>query len=173
MKPKSITTKEKLVNYSIISLAMILFAGCAATPKFRLDNVNQGLLPAQAVADFSTHKNTRTLWGGIIVGSKNLKQGSLLEVLSYPLDDNYRPDTQKSPFGRFIVEHSEYLETVNYAAGRLLTVAGPLLEIRKGTIGEAEYLYPVLTGEQLYLWPTEDQNTEPRIQFGFGVMIHN
>lgn len=173
MLRKPLAIKEKLLDFAIISIAMILVAGCAVTPKFQLDNVNHEVLPAQAVTDFSAYKNTRTLWGGIIVSSRNLKQGSLLEVLSYPLDDNYKPDTQESPLGRFIVEHTEYLETVNYAAGRLLTVVGPLLEIRKGTIGEAEYLYPVLTGEQLFLWPTEDQNTEPRIQFGFGVMIHN
>lgn len=165
--------KVKLANWAIVSIAMALIAGCAVTPKFRLDNVNHALLPAQAVTDFSAHKNTRTLWGGIIISSRNLKEGSLLEVLSYPLDDDYKPDTQEIPQGRFIVEHSEYLETVNYAAGRLLSVVGPLLEIRKGSIGEAEYLYPVLSGEQLFLWPTADQNTEPQIHFGFGVMIHN
>ena len=173
MIQKPVRMKSNLFCWIMVGIMSVLIVGCAVTPQLQLDSVNRALLPTQAVADFSAHKNTRVLWGGIIVSSRNLKQGSLLEVLSYPLGNNHKPDTQKSPLGRFIVEYSEYLETVDYAAGRLLTVVGPLLEIGTGTIGEAEYQYPVLAGEQLFLWPTEDQSTEPQVHFGFGVMIHN
>lgn len=152
---------------------VFLFVACAAIPEFQLDSVDRTLFPVSAVANFPVQKGTRILWGGMIISSKNTKQGSLLEVLAYPLNKNHKPDTQTSPLGRFLIEHTEYLETVDYAAGRTVSVVGPLVEIRKGFIGEAEYQYPVLNGEQLFLWPTENQTTEPEVHFGFGIMIHN
>ena len=154
-------------------MAMLLLASCATTPKLQLDNVDKTLTPAKAIADFTSQKDTRVLWGGIIVSSENLKQGSLLEVLAYPLSSNQQPDTQQNPLGRFIVEFPKYLETLDYAAGRIITVVGPLVEIRKGIIGEAEYLYPVITAEQDYLWSSANQKSEPNVHFGVGVMIHN
>ena len=136
-----------------------------------MEGVDRTLTPATVLVDFPTSQSSKVIWGGIIVNSQNLRKGSLLEVLAYPLGFNDEPDTQKAPLGRFLTEHPEYLETANYAAGRLITVVGPLLEIRKGIIGEAQYDYPVMTAEQLHLWPTADQQSDTQLYFGVGVMF--
>jgi len=148
-------------------------SACGIAPKLQLNGVDKTLTPTTALVDFPAHKSSVVMWGGIIVSSENLKIGSLLEVLAYPLDSNYKPDTQKTPFGRFLAEHPEYLETVNYAAGRIITVVGPIIEVRKGVIGEAQYSYPVITAEQLHLWPTADQKSDTRFHFGVGVLFSN
>jgi len=151
----------------------LTLSACSTAPKLQLEGVNKALTPVNSLSNFSENKKSKVNWGGIIVNSLNLKEGTVLEVLAYPLNSNYEPNTKKEPLGRFIIEHTEYLETVNYSAGRIITVVGQLIEIRKGSIGEAEYNYPVITAEQLHLWPTDDQKSDTRFHLGVGVMFSN
>ncbi len=154
-------------------LTLFLISACSTAPKFQINGVDKILTPTDVLVDFPIRKSSTVMWGGIIVNSENLKIGTLLEVLAYPLDSNYEPNIQKIPFGRFLTEHPEYLETVNYAAGRIITVVGPIIEVRKGVIGAAQYSYPVITAEQLHLWPTADQKSDTRFHFGVGVLFTN
>ena len=119
--------------------------------------------------DFPLYQSNKVIWGGIIVNSKNLKTGTLLEVLAYPLGFNEEPDTNRKPLERFLVEHPEYLETMKYSSGQLITVIGTLIEVHQGFIGEAEYSYPVITAEQLHLWPIDEQQSDTQFYFGVGV----
>ena len=157
----------------ILPLVILTISACSTTPKLELNDVDKTLTPLTVLAEFPTYKSSKVIWGGIIVNSQNLKKGSLLEVLVYPLASNYEPDTQKMPLGRILAEHAEYLETVNYATGRIITVVGPITELRKGVIGEAEYEYPVIKAKQLHLWPTGDQKSDTKFHFGIGVMFSN
>ncbi len=42
-----------------------------------------------------------------------------------------------------------YLETADYAAGRKITVVGLLTETHTGTIGEGQYVYPVVEASRI------------------------
>jgi outer membrane lipoprotein len=54
-----------------------------------------------------------------------------------------------------------------------VTVVGTVSETRDGKIGEARYVYPVLTATRVHLWPKESaQSSEPRVHFGIGIGIH-
>lgn len=151
-----------------------LLGACASTPKFDLEGVNRELTPARAAANIDTARNQRALWGGVIVASRNLKEATQLEVLGYPLGRNNRPQQDESPQHRFLVTHPGYLETADYAAGRLLTAVGTVAETQEGKVGEARYVYPVLKASQLHLWPRETspaRSSEPQIHFGVGVIF--
>jgi outer membrane lipoprotein len=93
--------------------------------------------------------------------------------LAYPLDVDQRPDAEKKPLGRFLAEQDGYLETSDFTQGRLITVRGTLKDKRKGYIGDVEYTYPVVRINQLHLWSKQRDFSEPRIQFGIGIMFHN
>jgi len=136
-----------------------------------MTGVNKTLTPINVLADYPTHQSNRVIWGGIIVNIQNLEQNTLLEILAYPLGFDNEPDTEKTPIGRFVVEFPDYLGTMKYVNGQLITIAGPLLEIRKGTIGKARFNYPVITAEQLHLWPKPDYEPDPQIYFGIGINI--
>jgi outer membrane lipoprotein len=108
----------------------------------------------------------------MIAATKNLKDKTELEVVGYPFDSGNRPDVDAAPTGRFLVIQSGYLETADYAPGRLITVVGMVTETRTGTVGEAQYVYPVVAANKLQLWPrSAGGRNEPSIHFGIGIGI--
>jgi outer membrane lipoprotein len=134
----------------------LLLAACASGPGISTEGVNETVTPIQATAELESLRGDEVLWGGMIVNSTNLDDATRLEVLAYPLDGAQRPRTSAEPNGRFLAIEPGYLETVDYRQGRLVTVRGTLKETRAGQIGEADYNYPVVQADRLYLWPEED-----------------
>lgn len=150
----------------------LLLGACATTPTFDTQGADQTFVPAEAVQRQGSLAGRSVAWGGVIIQSTNLQDRTRLEILAYPLDSANRPDTNASPTGRFLAERQGYLETVNYAPGRLVTVVGPLEGTRAGRIGETEYAYPVVEAQRIQLWrPTDQYYTEPRVYFGVGVGV--
>ncbi len=155
-------------------LAFILLQACATTPKFDTSDVNLDITPQQASDSTDALQGIRVLWGGVIIASSNLKDATQLEVLAYPLAPNQRPDIDKAPLGRFLARQTGYLETTDYAQGRLITLSGLLREPREGRIGESEYIYPVVEIDRLHLWPKQRGGSpETRFHFGLGVIFSN
>lgn len=162
-----------MLRISLGAIALALLAACASAPKFDLEGVNRELTPARAAANIDTARNQRALWGGIIVASRNLKDATQLEVLGYPLGRDGKPKQGDPPQHRFLVTHPGYLETADYAEGRLLSAVGTVAGTQEGKVGEARYVYPVLNASQLHLWERETYSrpNEPRIHFGVGVIF--
>lgn len=162
------------IRYIITLLFTALtLSACATSPKFDTSDIDASINPKRAVDEIKTLQNIPVLWGGIIIASNNLKDLTQLEILAYPLDINQRPDIEQSPLGRFLANQEGYLETTDFAQGRLITVRGTLKDKQIGRIGESEYVYPVVKINQLHLWKKQSEFSEPRIQFGIGVMFHN
>lgn len=150
----------------------LLLGACATGPTFETRGADETLTPREAAQRPDALSGSRVAWGGVIIQGTNLRDSTRLEVLAYPLGGDNRPDTDAGPTGRFLAERPGYLETVNYAPGRLVTVVGPLTGTRTGSIGENEYLYPVVEAQRIQLWPQEPRYyTEPRIHFGVGVGV--
>jgi outer membrane lipoprotein len=158
----------------VVVLIAVAAAGCATGPRFDTKEFDKRLTPAEAVKNSQGVAGTRVLWGGMIINTNNLDKGSEVEVLAYPLAPSQRPDIDKAPLGRFIARTSEYLESVDFAQGRLITVAGLLAGTREGKIGETHYVYPVVEPEagHIYLWPVgSGRRTEPQFSIGVGVLF--
>ncbi len=155
---------------TLLCMTLLLLTACATGPRFETADVATELTPRGAALRFEEVQAQRVLWGGVIVDSTNLREGTRLEVLAFPLS-NQEPQTQREPLGRFLVIRPGYLETADYAPGRQITVLGSLAELRQGQIGEAEYTYPLVQADDLYLWPRETAATEPRVHFGFGLIF--
>ena len=154
-------------------LLSLLLTGCATTPKFNLIDVDRSITPQQAAANPQNYRNQKVIWGGIIIAGQNLKNSTMLEILAYPLNDHYKPQTNAQPIGRFIAQYDKYLETLDYSKGRLITVSGSLINTVKGMIGKTEYTYPEISVEQSYLWPRPgESNSNTRFYFGVGAVFH-
>jgi outer membrane lipoprotein len=155
--------------------AALAVAGCAAGPQFDTKQYDRRLTPAQAVQRGEQAEGSRVLWGGMIINTSNLDQGTEVEALAYPLGASQRPDTRRTPLGRFIIHSHDYLESVDFAPGRLITVAGPVSGTREGKIGDSRYVYPVVEPETkgLYLWPagSGQETGNPRFSIGVGVLL--
>jgi outer membrane lipoprotein len=93
------------------------------------------------------------LWGGVIIGAKNTKDGTMLEILQKPIDMETRPRNVDQSDGRFLALHDGYLDVAIYAEGREVTVAGTIKGKKTLPLGEIEYDYPLIATREVYLWP--------------------
>lgn len=162
-----------LVRYSLFILILLALNACATSPNYDDKKFKENITPQKVVENFTGFKNANVLWGGIIISSSNLKDRTQLEVLGYPLQSDQKPDVTKNPLGRFLVLKDQYLETIDYAQGRLITLTGHIVKTHLGEIGSALYTYPVVQADQIYLWPKDDSSNQTRFHFGVGVMITN
>lgn len=149
-------------------MATLLLGGCA-TP-IDIGGADSTLTPRQAATDTPVPQRT-VAWGGAIVAARNLREHTEIEVLAYPLDYRHQPNIAAKPTGRFIAIHPGYLETVDYAPGRLITLVGFVTGTRDGEVGEARYVYPLVAIGRLYLWPRTAAASEPQVHIGIGVGI--
>jgi len=157
---------DKLLSLILLSLLL----GCASTPEFDTSQVDSALTPQAVIAEPQLSRGKIALWGGTILDTRNLKEMTQVEILAYPLSSSYRPQLDKKPLGRFIIQQQGYLEPTSYAQGRLLTVMGKVTETQSGKVGESTYTYPVISATQLYLWTqADDSNTS--VHFGLGIGI--
>ncbi len=110
-------------------------------------------------------------WGGKIVGIQNLKDKTILEILALQLDDSGRPVLNSAAGGRFLAEQPDYLEPLEYAPGRLVTIHGKFTGMRSGRVGESRYRFPLVATKELLLWPRTQyrSQSDPRVNFGIGV----
>jgi outer membrane lipoprotein len=134
-------------------ILLLLLSACASGPVFNNAGVDHVLTPHSVASRPQPATGRSVQWGGVILGTTNLKDSTQIEVLAYPLDANGRPLGDSTPLGRFILEQAGYLEPATYTEGRQLTVVGTVSGTRAGKVGESGYNYPLITARQLYLWP--------------------
>lgn len=165
---------DSLFNKLIIVMsALSLLTACASKPPFAVeDGVPLDYTPKQAVNDYPESEGRSVVWSGVIVSSENTSDSTQFELLAYPLDSSFQPATNKSPQGRFLGLYPKYVETFDYAPGRLLTLTGNIEKITVGQIGKAEYQFPVVNVRQIHLWPVE-KSSDSQFHFGLGVMFSN
>jgi outer membrane lipoprotein len=152
--------------------AALLLSACASAPEFDTRDTEPALTPPEAVENATALKGKKVVWGGAIINSTNLKDMTRLEVLAYPLDGDYYPQRDKTAYGRFLLIKEGYLETLDYAPGRLVTVSGTLEGIRKSKLDESEYTYPLVRAEKIHLW-SKNGKSATQFHFGIGVMFRN
>lgn len=158
----------------IFLFATLLLSACASGPGFSVPEVNRAIQPAQVSAQPELAKQTQVVWGGVIASSKNLTDETRLEIIAYPLaSSSQRPKTEGATNGRFIIVQKGYLEPLDYAKGRKITVKGVVRGTEMGQIGEAQYRYPILSPDEIYLWPVQSERQGIPIRFGIGFVFHN
>jgi outer membrane lipoprotein len=160
-------------RFAIPTLVAIMLAmqGCATTQRFDTARYDAKTRPTDVVESPEQYTDASLLWGGVIVNSSNTQNGTQIEVLAYPLTSAQQPDSDRTPDGRFLVIDERYLETLDYAPGRLLTVGGTMTGTRSGQIGDASYVYPVIRPDRLRLWSKNSQRSEPQFHIGIGAVF--
>lgn len=92
--------------------------------------------------------------GGIIVKTTATKEGSLIEAIFVPVTSRGYLKNYQVSTGRFLALYRgrDLLDPLIYTEKREITLAGEFIEMRKGTIGEMEYSYPLFEIKDIYLW---------------------
>lgn len=140
-------------------LGLLLFGwlvGCATVPPVYdpIQDANfQGPTLAAARAQPDAFLQARVRWGGVIARVENRRDETWVEIVEQLLGNQGRPTGADASAGRFLARFSGFLDPAIYAAGRSITVVGPLTGTAPGQVGDYRTTYLVVTVERHRLWP--------------------
>lgn len=150
-------TRLRAVVFSLVCCCLSAFSAC--TPV-----VSKGLLARTRDVSFEevlrrpAHFSGQTVvFSGIILDSKNTREGTILEVLQVPCAAGSRPENADRSKGRFLALYDGFLDVAVYRRGRQVTVGGTLAGARTLQLGEIDYTYPLVKVEEIHLWPMEKE----------------
>jgi outer membrane lipoprotein len=146
-------TKMRAFFNTLLACALLFASGCAVMSKDLRTDAERDLTFAQVFKNPELHRGKVVIWGGMIVDSRNTRDGTLLEVLQKPLDMVGEPRDVDQSGGRFIALYDGFLDVAIYTKDREVTVGGVVQGRRVMPLGEIEYAYPVISVREIYLWP--------------------
>lgn len=139
-------------------LFFLVSAGCAPIISRQLKKeVSRDITFKKVIKDPETYKGKVVLLSGVILGSKNRKEGTLIEMLQKPADMEGRPKDVDESDGRFLALYDGYLDTAIYSRGREATVAGEIKGKRTLPLGEIEYAYPLILIREIHLFKAKKE----------------
>ena len=154
---RMLATVRNVKSLPFIALALSLFVGgCAPVISKELrSQVARDITFRDVREDPDLHKGKLVLWGGVIIGAKNVKEGTLIEVLQKPTDGRGRPKDVDQSDGRFIALYDGYLDVAIYCQGREVAMAGWIKGKRVQKLGEVDYHYPLMAVREIHLFKEE------------------
>lgn len=154
------------------ALLTLALAGCAPAPIYKATANNVAVPPAQVAREPERYGTSDVIWGGRIVQVRNFADHSEIEILAYPLDGSQRPQSNDTGNGRFIAAMPGYVESLDYPAGKLVTISGRLNGTRASNVGEASYTFPLVAVNQSHVWTASEMaGGHPNVSFGLGVGV--
>ncbi|WP_088330788.1 Slp family lipoprotein [Lacimicrobium sp. SS2-24] len=157
----------------IFALMVLGLAGCSTVPEsIKLENDSNLANYQQVSANPQKAAGTKIRWGGVIARVDNLKQHTRLEMLYYPLRHYGRPITSEESAGRFRVYIDGFLDPMVYKTGRLITVVGEAGGSESGTVGEHQYVFPVVNASGYHMWDERDRVSVTTFGVGMGFWPH-
>lgn len=145
----------------LIAGAVLLLQGCsyAISPDVTR-TADRTITFDNLQADPLSSKGKTLIFGGIIVQIKNIKTGTLIEVVQKELDYWGRPRHTDRTGGRFIVFQPRYLDNLVFAPGREITVAGEVTGTGETSLSGSGSSYVLLNAREIKLWPPEKPSWE-------------
>jgi len=119
------------------------------------------------------------LLGGRIANVRNSAEGAQIEIVQFDLTSQSYPEDTFLSYGRFLATNSNYMDSLIFKRGMLITLVGELKGKKTMRLDDMDYTYPVISLREWYLWPESDSNRNystypPPLQeynpynFGFG-----
>ena len=154
-------------------LAVMMCLVSCTTVEFEGTDNRLAVSPAQVVAAPESVRPGTVVWGGRILEIVNLESGTEILVLALPLNSGNVPRIEQQSIGRFVARKQGYLEPMDFAPGRYVSLAGDLL----GTSGEWQYEgtsvgLPLVEIRQLHLWPANPSSWHRRMNVGISIAVH-
>lgn len=90
--------------------------------------------------------------GGIIVATKNAREGAQIEVVQLGLGRDDLPNEEHGSAGRFLATSSSYLDSMIFKPGRPVVLIGEIEGEKTLPLGEINYRYPVVAITEIHVW---------------------
>lgn len=156
---------EKIAGIMVIALAL---AGCAESisDKF-LRESDKNITFDELNKNPDQYVGNSIMLGGVIVGTENKNNGTILEIYETKLDSSGEPINIDTSKGRFLAMDTNFLDSQIYRSGRKVTIVGMVKGVELRKIGEVDYRYPYLEIKDIYLWKNVRANTYPRYYWNY------
>jgi outer membrane lipoprotein len=142
-----------LMNIRLLSiLLVVLVSGCASVPAVLETAKEQPLVSYEDVVMNKAPLESMARWGGVVAQVENNAQGSVIEMVHYPLKSDGRPNLRKASIGRFKVLIDGFIDPLVFKAERVVSVLGTVGEPIEGMVSEQVYIYPSINATGYYLW---------------------
>ena len=141
-----------------LGVILVFMVGCASLPATLVTKSKDPITDLTVILQHpQANQDKEVRLGGLIASIRNEQQQTRIEMVAMPLTADGRPILNAQSQGRFIAYVHGFLEPLEYAKGRLLTVVGQFSGDEQGKIGKYPYTFPVVqvTGEQL--WHVQQQ----------------
>lgn len=146
-------TMRRLIGVMSVALSL-----AACTPALNSEFLKEGVRefdPRHLLETPEVFRDKLFVFGGVIVETRLIEQGSRVEALFVPVDSYGHLRDSTRYHGRFyaiLPAARGMLDPMIYKRGREISVAATFVEVRKGRIDEMEVPYPVFEIRQVYLW---------------------
>jgi outer membrane lipoprotein len=137
----------------VLLAASLALSGCAYVVSREVRReARKDLTFPMVLRDPEAHVGATVIWGGMIVRTRNLPDGTELVVLETPLRHGEVPEEPAESRGRFIARTSRYLDPAVFRKERMVTVAGEITGREARPLDEMLYTYPVIRLREIHLW---------------------
>ncbi|MEJ2723323.1 MAG: Slp family lipoprotein [Deltaproteobacteria bacterium] len=144
---------QRPAKYFVLVLCVAAFAGCSYPISQQLrQEARKDLTFPMVLENPTNYIGSIVLWGGSIIETVTLTEGSEIFVLQTPLDHMEVPAASRHSQGRFIAKSSRFLDPEIYKNGRKITLAGEITGKETRPLGKSQYTYPVVAIKELHLW---------------------
>lgn len=149
-----ISSRYHVFSQFLPGVLVLLMTGCAPVISKQVrDQVRPDITFEDVLNDPESYKGQMIIASGIIIETKNTKEGTSLQVLQRPTGFRWQPKDVDETGGRFLAFVSRYLDVYVYAKGREITIAGEVMGKRVLPLDGTEYSYPLIHVKEIYLWP--------------------
>lgn len=140
----------------LILLVITALQGCsyAISPEVA-GQADRDITFKQLQADPDAHAGKTVILGGSIASVRERKNETLIEIVQKELDYWGKPRRTEKSGGHFLVLHRGRLDTMLYAPGRDITVAGDVIGSRDRPADEKDSSFVLLRDKELKVWPRE------------------
>jgi len=150
----------KQISYLVIIIYLSFLCGCLTTSPLAPSYFRKSLDPSitfwQIYQDPNQYLGKNILVGGVIAGVRNYPQKTEIEIIQKPLDNNDIPIKSAYSGNKFLALYDGYLDRLIYAPGRLMTIAGTVIEKKARKGYGRSYIYPVIMIQFYRLWPSQE-----------------
>jgi outer membrane lipoprotein len=141
-----------MLLFVIFSL-LLLAGGCAhVLSREALLEVDPTLDFAEVKANPQAFQGKTLVLGGLIVNSRQGREGTTLEILRYTLDRWGEPQTADERGGRFLARSDRFLDPELYKPGLFVTLTGTVEGEESRSLQGYNYVYPVFRIAEAYVW---------------------
>lgn len=154
--------------FCIIPLLLYSLTGCVHVISMDLrEKVDKNISFKEIIKDPDAVKGKTVLISGVILGSRNTKEGTLIEILQKPADLEERPKEVYISDGRFLALYDGYLDTEIYSRGMETAVAGEITGKRILPLDEIEYSYPLILIKEIHLFKPKKEEMSYRTPYPY------